>query len=99
MDLPPYRDSMAVIFRRAHNAFRTHWKMHDNKAPLKLVLTPSQADDLHDCQVLGQVAFPGVEPPRRDEFNGRPVVITESTVGEIVAHDGTVTPLSDYDSI
>lgn len=99
MSLPPYRDSMAVIFRQAHNAFRAHWRAHDNKYPQKLILTSAQADDLRDCQVLGQVAFPGVKPPKRDEFNQRPIEIRDDTPGEIVAHDGTVTPLSDYDSI
>jgi hypothetical protein len=88
---------MAVIFRQVNNAYRAHWRAHDSKYPQKLVLTTSQADDLLLCQRYGQVSFPGAQPPQRDRFNDRPIEITDSTPGEIVAHDGTVTPLSDYD--
>lgn len=89
---------MAVIFRQVTNAYRAHWKTHDNKYPLKLVLTPQQADDLVDCQRLGQYSFPGATPPRRDSYNDRPIEIRDDTPGEIVAHDGTMIPLSTYDT-
>lgn len=88
---------MAVIFRQATNAFRTHWRAHDNKYPQRLILTPAQADDLRDCQIFGQVSFPDATPPERERFKDRPIEIRDDTPGEIVAHDGSVTPLSDYD--
>lgn len=90
---------MGIIFRRVHNAYRAHWRSHDNRYPQKLVLTTEQADDLLCCQLCGQAAFPGATPPRRDVFNDRPIEISETTTGEIVAVDGTATPLSDYDSL
>ena len=98
-NLPPYRPSMAIIYRRVHAAFRAHWKEHENKPPQKLILTAAQADDLLLCRQYGQVAFPGATPPRRDKFQGRPIEVSDSTPGEIVAHDGAVIPLSDDDRL
>jgi len=71
---------------RLHNAYHQ-----------KLILTPEQADDLLACQLYGQVSFPGATPPPRDMFKDRPIEVRPDTPGEIVAHDGTVTPLSEYD--
>jgi len=98
-DLPPYRPSMAVIFRCVNNAYRAHWKAHDNKYPQKLILTPAQADDLLLCRLYGQLAFPGTTPPQRDRHYERPIEIREDTLGEFVAHDGIVTLLSGYDEL
>lgn len=98
MNLPPYRPSMATIFRIAGSAIRAHWKTHNNAYHQKLVLTPEQVDDLVACQLYGQVAFPGAIPPRRDMYMGRPIEMRHDTLGEIVAHDGTSTPLSSYDA-
>lgn len=97
-ELPPYRPSMAVIFRQVNNAYLAHWKAHDNKYPQKLILTSAQADDLVDCQRLGRYSFPDAAPPLRDSYNDRPIEIRDDTPGEIVAHDGTVIPLSTYDA-
>ena len=43
--------------------------------------------------------YPGAPPPRIDVCRGRPVEISESTVGEVVAVDVALTPLSDYDTL
>lgn len=98
VDLPPCRPGLTDIHRRATNAFRAHWRAHGTAAPQKLLLTAAQANDLHLCRRYGCVAMPGVEPPK-DKFNGRPVEVSESTVGVLVAHDGTEMPLADFDQL
>lgn len=90
---------MGVIHRRVTTAFRAHWRAHDGKSPQRLVLTEEQADDLLRCQQYGRVASTGAEAPSPDSFFERPIEIRDDTPGQIVAHDGTVTPLSDYDSL
>jgi hypothetical protein len=97
MTLPPYGPSMAAIYRQVRNAINAHWKAHHNLYPQAIVLTSAQAEDLYNCQLYGQVAFPGIELPQRDQFSACPVQIDEASAGEIVAHDGTRTPLADYD--
>ena len=97
-DIPPYRDSMGVIFRRTQNAFMAHWRAHGGKPPQKLILTTEQAEDLWNCQRYGRSAMPGAGIPARDRYKERPVEVSSATVGEIVAFDGTTTPLSDYDN-
>lgn len=98
-ELPPYRPSMGAINRQVTNAFLMHYRAHNGASPMKLILTREQAEDLLTCQRYGAVAIPGAPPPRIDVCRGRPVEVSESTVGEVVAVDGAVTPLSDYDTL
>lgn len=98
-DLKPHNPQMAVIFKRAVNAFRAHWKAHGNASPQKLILTREQADDLHQARQYGLMAFPEASDRPRDLFFNRPIEVSETTAGEIVAIDGTTTPLSTYDQI
>lgn len=95
-DLPVYRPGMADTGLALLKAFRAHWAMHSNAYPQKIILTARQAVDLYDSHLLGQVATPGVEPPKRDSYLGRPIEISETTLGEVISHDGTSLKLADY---
>ena len=97
MNLPTYQPSMAAVYRQVRNAIAAHWKAHQNAYPERIVLTNAQADALLHCQLYGQVAFPGIDAPRRDLFSACPITIDDNDPGSIVAHDGTVTPLAQYD--
>jgi hypothetical protein len=81
------------------NAYRAHWRAHGAVAPQKLVLTPTQADELHLCRLYGAVATPGSKALPKTEFNGRPVEVSDSTAGVLVAHDGTEMHLADFDQL
>ncbi len=98
VDLPPCRPGVTAIHSRAMNAFRAHWRTHGTTPPQKLVLTPNQAEDLYLCRLYGCVAMPGVKPSKT-EFNGRPVELSDATVGMLVAHDGMEMPLADFDQL
>ncbi len=81
------------------NAYQAHWRAHGAAAPQKLVLTLAQADELHLCRLYGAVATPGSKTPPKTEFNGRPVEVSSSTAGVLVAHDGTEMHLADFDQL
>ena len=98
VDLPPCRPGLTDIHRRATNAFRAHWRQHAGAVPQRLILTPQQADDLHLCMLYGATAGQG-QRPAKGEFFGRPIEISEATVGVLVAHDGTEMPLADFDQL
>ncbi|RYH15031.1 MAG: hypothetical protein EON54_28945 [Alcaligenaceae bacterium] len=95
-DLPVYRPGMADTGLALLKAFRAHWAAHNNAYPQKVILTARQATDLHESRRLGQVATPGDEPAPSDSFLGRPIEISETTLGEVIAHGGTVMLLVDY---
>lgn len=99
VDLPPCRPGLADIHRRAMNAFRAHWRAHGAAAPQKLILTQAQADELHLCRLYGAVATPGSKVTSKTEFNGRPVEVSDSTAGVLVAHDGTEIHLAEFDQL
>lgn len=100
VDLPPYRPGMLDVFRRLSNAFRTHWRDHENKYPQKIILTAQQAEDLYITRCYGAVADQNrKEPPPKTEFWSRPIEISDSTAGVVVAHDGTEMPLSAFDQM
>jgi hypothetical protein len=90
---------MGTINRQVTNAFLQHYRKHNGASPQKLILTREQAEDLLTCQRYGAVAIPGAPPPRIDVCRDRPLEISDSTVGEVVAVDGAVTPLSDYEAL
>ncbi|RYE41988.1 MAG: hypothetical protein EOP24_34535 [Hyphomicrobiales bacterium] len=94
--LPVYRPGMADVGLALLRAFRAHWAAHHNAYPQKVILTAQQAIDLHESRLLGQVATPGEEPAPHDSFLGRPIEINEATLGEVIAHDGTVMHLSNF---
>ena len=94
--LPAYRPGMADVGLALLKAFRAHWAAHNNAYPQKIILTTQQATDLYESHLLGQVATPGVERPKRDLYLGRPIEISETTLGEVIAHDGTLMYLADY---
>ncbi len=95
-DLPAYRPGMADTGLALISAFRAHWAAHNGAYPQRLILTPQQSTDLYESRLLGCVATPGASATPRDSFLGRPIEISETTVGEVVAHDGTVMVLPDY---
>lgn len=98
VDLPPHHPGMAELHRRAMNAFRVHWRAHPGATPQKLVLTQKQADDLELGQLYGGVSLPGYKHTK-GKFNGRPVEVSATTAGVLVAHDGTEMPLADFDKM
>jgi len=98
VDLPPHHPGMAELHRRVSNAFRTHWIQHPGKTPQKLVLTQQQADDLRLTQLYGGVSIPGYAPDV-GKFNDKPVEVSATTAGVLVAHDGTEMPLADFDKM
>jgi hypothetical protein len=85
---------MSEIYMNVVNALRAHWKAHDDAYPQKLVLTPSQADQLLELQKIGMVPFPDARStPRIDRFMGTAIEIDPATTGIIVAADGTPSPI------
>lgn len=98
VDLPPHNPDMAVIRRRVTNAFRVHWKTHPGTTVQKLVLTQKQAYDLELAQRYGGSSLPGFKLTK-GKFFDRPVEVSETTAGVLVAHDGTEMLLADYDTM
>ena len=98
VDLPPHHRGMAELHRQVMNAFRVHWNTHPGATPQKLVLTQKQADDLRLTQLYGGVSMPGYVPAP-GKFNDRPVEVSATTTGVLVAHDGTEMPLADFDKM
>lgn len=94
--LPAYRPGMADTGLALMSAFRAHWAAHAGVYPQRVVLTPQQSSDLYDTRLLGRVATPGADRPPKDSFLGRPIELSPSTLGEVVAVDGTVMHLPDY---
>lgn len=90
--LPPHTRAMHELHKAIHTALAAHAVAH-KQSHQKLVLTPQQADDLLATQLYGNAAGFRTNP-QRDRYWDRPIEITESTAGEMVAVDGTVTPLS-----
>lgn len=80
------------------NAFRVHWKTYPGTTPQKLVLPQKQADDLQLTRLYGSVSIAGYTPPK-GTFNDRPVEVSATTAGVLVANDGTEMPLADYDKM
>ena len=101
--LPPlaasYHPGMGLIARRAINAFRSHWKSHGNAYPQKLILTAEQTDDLFHGRCIGRMGFPEAGPPEGLMFFGRPIEVSNTTPGEIVACDGKATSLAEFDEV
>lgn len=98
VDLPPHNPGMAEIHRRVTNAFRVHWKTHPGATPQKIVLTQKQADDLELTQLYGGASLPGFTH-KKGVFFDRPIEVSATTAGVLVAHDGTEMPLADYDKM
>lgn len=98
VNLPPHNPGMAEIQRRVTNAFRVHWKTHPGATPQKIVLTQKQADDLELTQLYGGASLPGFKH-NKGFFLDRPVEVSATTAGALVAHDGTEMPLADYDKM
>lgn len=98
VDLPPHNPGMTEIHRRVTNAFRVHWKTHPGATPQKLVLTQKQADDLELSQLYGGASLPGYKHTK-GKFFDRPVEVSATTAGVLVAHDGTEMLLADYDTM
>lgn len=89
---------MAELHRCVSNAFRVHWIKRPGHTPQKLVLTQQQANDLRLTQLYGGVSIPGYSPtPPR--FNDKPLEVSATTAGVLVAHDGTEMPLADFDQL
>lgn len=100
VDLPPYRPGMSDVFRRLTNAFRVHWRDNANKYPQKIILTAQQAEDLYVSRCYGAAADQKrSDAPPRDEFWSRPIEVSDSTAGVVIAHDGTEMQLSDFDTL
>ena len=99
VDLPPHHPGMAELHRRASNAFRVHWIQHPGKTPQKLVLTQKQAEDLALCRLYGASSMGSAYKVDKAKFNDRPIEVSDSTAGALVAHDGTEMPLADYDKM
>lgn len=95
-ELPAYRPGMADVGLALLKAFRAHWAAYGGAYPERVVLTAQQATDLFESRLLGQVATPGAEPPPRDSYLGCPIDISDATLGDVVAQDGTVFHLSDF---
>ena len=90
---------MAELHRRVSIAFRTHWIKHPGKTPQKMVLTKKQAEDLILCRLYGASSIGEQYKVDKTKFNDRPIEISDSTAGALVAHDGTEMPLADYDKM
>lgn len=99
VDLPPPHHGMADIHHRATNAFRAHWGKHPGKTPQKLVLTQKQADDLILCRLYGASSMGEQYKVDKTKFNDRPIEVSDSTAGVLVAHDGTEMQLADFDQL
>lgn len=95
--LPPYRPEIYAIWNRCRNSILSHWRENSGAYHRKLLLTPQQAQDLLDALRYGQYGSPDSSPPSLADFMGRPIDVSDSTVGVIVAHDGTEAPLSEFD--
>ena len=88
------------MFRRLSNAFRAHWRDHGNKHPQKIILTAQQAEDLYVARCYGATADQNRrESPPKGEFWSRPIEVSQSTQGVVIAHDGTELQLSDFDTL
>ena len=81
---------MSDVYMNVVNALRAHWQNHNNAYPQKIVLTPSQAEQLLELQRVGMVPFPDARTtPRIDRFMNTPVETDASTSGVLIAVDGS----------
>ncbi|MCZ2499270.1 hypothetical protein GN316_21140 [Xylophilus sp. Kf1] len=83
---------MSNIYEIAVAAIRDHWKRHDNRYPLKLVLSSEQHRSLMAQRKLGQIGIGTSDALPTDSFMGTPVEIDDSVPGTVVAVDGQVSP-------
>lgn len=78
----------AHIHKAVIDAFRSHWKAHNNKYPQKLIMN-SQQERAFRC-------FHNSHNPPGMYF-GVPIEIAPTSPGVMIALDGTVMPFADYD--
>lgn len=85
---------MSKIYEAVIVAIRDHWKNHENQYPKKILLTSAQHRELIDHRRAGSVALNDNREPESDAFMGAILAIDDTTVGTIVAVDGSTSPLN-----
>ena len=90
---------MAPIYEQLVQALRTHWQTHSNAYPQKFILSPDARIALDAARksirdaVVGSKKGDAVD----EKFMGVPIEEQHGSPGEMVAIDGTVTPVSGYE--
>lgn len=80
---------MRNIYDRLSAVIADHWKANENKYPQRIVLTPAQFEELSKLRRLGRMALNDDSPVSGTKFLGVPLVQDPSTLGLLLAHDGT----------
>ena len=81
---------MSNIYETLVSALGAHWKAHGNRYPQKIVLSSAQLQALQQLRTTGRVALGTAEEPERDRFFGTPLVVDDTSPGELVSADGDV---------
>ncbi|GAA6119602.1 hypothetical protein [Acidovorax sp. FG27] len=84
------------IYEHLVQALQAHWKAHANAYPQKFVLSPEQLKVLDEARDALGVAITGKSVPRGSPFMDVPIEVSAASVGEMIAHDGTSSPLDEY---
>ena len=85
---------MSKIYEAVVVAIRDHWKNHDNRYPMRIILSTEQHKELVDHRRAGSVALNDDREPESDMFMGTALVVDDATEGVMLAVDGTETPLN-----
>ena len=80
---------MANIYLSLVKAITDHWKAHDNKYPLKIMLTPDQLNTLNESRRIGRIALGDDRPVTDSDFMGVRLEQDASTPGVLIAVDGS----------
>ncbi len=86
------------IYEQLVQALRTHWQANSNAYPQKFILSPDARATLDaDRRSIRDAVVGKNGKPVDPKFMGVPIEEQPGSPGEMVAIDGTVTPVSAYE--
>ena len=85
------------IYEHLVQALQAHWKVHANTYPQKFVLSPEQLRTLNETRDALGTAITGKPVAHGSPFMGVPIERSPNTAGEMIALDGTSSPLAAYE--
>jgi hypothetical protein len=85
------------IYEHLVQALQAHWKAHANTYPQKFVLSPEQLRTLNETRDALGTAITGKPVAHGSPFMGVPLEKSANTAGEMIAQDGSSSPLASYE--
>lgn len=78
-------------------AVSTHWTSHENKYPLKMLLTPAQHQALCDYRYMASTGLASAEKAPKavagEKFMGVPILHDANTLGVLIDVNGIEIPV------